>query len=102
MSHLAPLLPTWPATPPAAASPAATPSVAAVFDSLQQVRHFHDAAISLDGRRVAWSVKGREGAGPARLGSVVLSDLPAGGTPRRLTASTDGKTHRELDAVFSP
>jgi dipeptidyl aminopeptidase/acylaminoacyl peptidase len=51
---------------------------------------------------VAFSLKGREGDGPERLGSVFVADVPAGGPPRRLSAATDGKTHRELGAVFSP
>ena len=80
----------------------AAPSVDAVFESQQQVRHFHDAAISPDGKRVAWSVKSREGDdGPERLGSVFVAELPAG-APRRLTAAADGRTRRELGAAFSP
>ena len=88
------------AAPNASASPQ-TPPVQTVFDSLQQVRHFHDAAISPDGRRAVWSVKMREGEGPERLGTIFVADLPSG-TPRPLTAAVDGKPHRELDAVFSP
>jgi dipeptidyl aminopeptidase/acylaminoacyl peptidase len=86
---------------PNASAPPAPGSVESVFDSLERVRHFHDAAISSDGKRAAWSVKAREGDGPERLGLVYLAELPSG-TPRRLTAAKDGKTHRELGAVFSP
>ncbi len=85
----------------ASASPAARPSLDAVFESLQGVRHFHDAAISPDGKRAAWSVKAREAEGAERLGAIFVADLPAG-APRPLTAAGDGKTHRELGAAFSP
>jgi len=58
------------ALPNASASPVppAPGSVEAVFDSLERVKHFHDASISADGKRAAWSVKASEGDGPERLG----------------------------------
>jgi dipeptidyl aminopeptidase/acylaminoacyl peptidase len=91
------------ALPNASASPVAPApgSVEAVFESLEKVRHFHDAAISADGKHAAWSVRAREGEGPERLGLIYVADLPSG-TPRRLTAAKDGKAHRELGAAFSP
>jgi dipeptidyl aminopeptidase/acylaminoacyl peptidase len=91
------------ALPNASASPVppAPGSVEAVFDSLERVKHFHDASISADGKRAAWSVKASEGDGPERLGLIYVAELPSG-TPRRLTAAKDGKPHRELGAVFSP
>ena len=85
----------------AAPNVSASPSIDTVFASLQQVRHFHDAAISPDGARVAWSTKAREGEGSERLGTIFVARLPSG-QPRRLTAAHDGKPHRELGAVFSP
>ncbi|MEP6993521.1 MAG: hypothetical protein ABI968_03290, partial [Acidobacteriota bacterium] len=87
------------AVPNASAPPA--PSVEAVFASLQEVHHFHDASISPDGKRAAWSMKAREGEGTERLGLISVVDLPSG-APRRLTAAKDGKPRREIDAVFSP
>ena len=89
------------ALPNASASPSATPSVDAVFESLERVHHFHDAAIAPDGKHAAWSVKAREGDGPERLGLIYVAELPSG-VPKRLSAARDGKAHRELGAVFSP
>ena len=86
---------------PNASAPPAPGSVEAVFDSLEGVHHFHDAAISADGKHAAWSVRASENGGPERLGLIYLADLPSG-APRRLTAARDGKPHRELGAVFSP
>jgi dipeptidyl aminopeptidase/acylaminoacyl peptidase len=87
------------ALPNASASPA--PSVDAVFDSLNRLRHFHDAAISPDGRRAAWSEKGRDKQGQEELGAISVADVPEGKT-RKLTAARDGRPHREHGAVFSP
>jgi len=89
------------ALPNASGSPPAPGSVEAVAESLDRVHHFHDASISPDGKRAAWSVKAREGDGPERLGLIYVAELPSG-SPRRLSAAKDGKAHRELDAVFSP
>ncbi len=101
MVHLTLALASLLALPNASGSPPAPGSVEAVSDSLERVRHFHDAAISADGKRAAWSVRAREGDGPERLGLIYVAELPSG-TPRRLTAAKDGKAHRELGAVFSP
>jgi dipeptidyl aminopeptidase/acylaminoacyl peptidase len=87
--------------PAASASPAAHPSVEAVFAELQKVREFHDASISPDGRMAAWSRKLTDADGRERLGAISLAELPSG-APKRLTAATDGKPRRELEAVFSP
>ena len=95
------LLVTLLSVPNASASPAAAPSVDVVFDSLRKVRHFHDAAISPDGKQAAWSVKEREAGGPEKLGLIYVADLLSG-KPRRFTAAADGKPHREYGAVFSP
>jgi dipeptidyl aminopeptidase/acylaminoacyl peptidase len=99
--HLSLALASLLALPNASGSPPAPGSVEAVFESLEKVRHFHDAAISADGKRAAWSVRAREGDGPERLGLIYVAELPSG-SPRRLSAAKDGKAHRELGAVFSP
>ncbi len=101
MAHLSLALASLLALPNASGSPPAPGSVEAVSESLERVRHFHDAAISEDGKRAAWSVRAREADGPERLGLIYVAELPSG-TPRRLTAAKDGKAHRELGAVFSP
>jgi len=89
--------------PNASASPAAHPSIDTVFASLQKVRDFHDASISPDGRRAAWSSKLPDKEGRERLGAISIVELTSGsGTPRRLSAASDGKPRRELEPVFSP
>ncbi len=77
------------------------PSVDTVLDSLARVRRFHDVTISPDGQRVAWSESRRGSDGRENLGSISLADLPSG-EPRAVTASEDGKPHRERGAAFSP
>jgi dipeptidyl aminopeptidase/acylaminoacyl peptidase len=79
----------------------APPSVDAVFESLQQVRHFHDAAISPDGRRAAWSEKVVDRDGQSRLGAIRVAELSSGAS-RPLTAAGGGQRRRELEPVFSP
>jgi len=85
----------------AVATPAARPSVDAVFESLRSVHHFHDVAIAPDGRRAAWSQTALDRDNQENLGVIHVADV-ASGKSRRLTASRDGKTHREQGAVFSP
>jgi len=79
----------------------APPSIDSVFASLQKVRGFHDAAISPDGLRVAWSEKLADAAGLERRGAIRVAELPSG-PPRPLSAAADGKPHREKEPVFSP
>ena len=87
-----------------AASNASAPprvSVKQAFEAERAVRHFHDAAISPDGERAAWSVKTAAADGTDTLGQISVRALE-GGTARRLTAGKDGKAHREWGAAFSP
>ncbi len=101
MLHLPLVLASLLVTPAASAPPAPAPSVKAVYESLRQVRHFHDTAIAPDGARAAWSVKVADKDGAEVLGAISVADLPAG-KARRLTAAQDGKAHREWGAAFSP
>ena len=89
--------------PNASASPATRvhPPIETVFASLQRVRGFHDASISPDGQRAAWSRKVADRDGRDRLGAIMVAELPSG-KPRRLSAATDGRPRRELEPVFSP
>jgi dipeptidyl aminopeptidase/acylaminoacyl peptidase len=87
--------------PAASASPSPTVSIDSVFASLQKVRGFHDASISPDGLRAAWSRKLPDTEGRDRLGAISVAELSSGAS-RRLSASTDGKPRRELEPVFSP
>jgi len=86
---------------PAASAPPAPISVDAVFAALRAVRHFHDATISPDGKRVAWSEKIEGRGGDERLGAIRVMDL-ATRSPRPLSAAPGGPPRRELSAVFSP
>jgi dipeptidyl aminopeptidase/acylaminoacyl peptidase len=79
---------------PAAQAPR---SIAAVLDTLDRVRGFHETATSPDGKRVAW-VEDIDAAG--ELTAVYVRDLPSG-EPRRITAGT-GASHRENGVAWSP
>ncbi len=83
---------------PTASTP---PSIDSVFASLEKVRGFHDASISTDGRRAAWSQKLPDAEGQERLGAIRVADLSTGAS-RPLSAATDGKPRKELEPVFSP
>jgi len=95
------ILATLLALAPPSASPATRPSVKQVFDSAEKVRHFHDVAISRDGRSVAWSEKAKRADGSERMGRLFLAS-PAGAKPRRLTGAAGGKDAKEKSAAFSP
>ena len=85
----------------AAPNASAPPAIDAVFASLRQVRGFHDASISPDGRRAAWSEKVTEAGGLERLWAIRVADV-ATGASRRLSAAADGKPRKEMEPVFSP
>ena len=85
----------------AAPNASAPPAIETVFASLEKVRGFHDASISPDGRRAAWSQKLPEASGIARLGTIRVADL-ATGASRPVSAAADGKPRREIEPVFSP
>ena len=76
-------------------------SVKQVFDSLESVRHFHDVAISRDGRSVAWSERAKDAKGQDQLGRVFVAAAGAA-KPRRLTGAAGGKDAKEKGAAFSP
>src|SRR6187549_1636782 len=82
-------------------------SVKQVFDSLESVRHFHDVAISRDGRSVAWSERAKDakdqGAAFSPDGSRVafLSDAGTPGKTQIWVASVKagGAAPRKLTRV---
>ncbi|MGE5414948.1 MAG: hypothetical protein ACM3NW_12270, partial [Syntrophomonadaceae bacterium] len=100
MLHLTVALAALLALPSTSASPAI--SVKAAFEAQRPVRHFHDAAISPDGVRAAWSQKEPDAEGREIYGTISVRAVEGGGAARRLTASRDGRPHREWGAVFSP
>ena len=101
MLHLPLLLASLLSVPGTSASPAAAPSVKAVFEAQLAIRHFRDTAIAPDGARAAWCEKALDKDGQETLGAISIAELP-GGKARRLTAGKDGKPHREWGAAFSP
>jgi len=87
------------ASPAASASPAV--SVKAAVQAASAVRHFHDIAISPDGERAAWSQRAPDTDGREALGAISVGGVESR-KPRRLTAASDGRPHREWGAAFSP
>ena len=83
-----------------AAAPARS-SLETVLDALEQVRGFRGAAISPDGKSVAWveRIRGRDGTD--NLSFIDVAEI-ARPVPRRLTAGTDARAHREHSAAWSP
>jgi dipeptidyl aminopeptidase/acylaminoacyl peptidase len=90
---------------PAARGTALTPAAEqAVLDTFFAARTFEQAAISPDGRTVAWveDLPGRAGAA-AEDRAIFLAALPAGGAaPRRLTAAPGRWVHEEEAVAWSP
>jgi len=76
------------------------PSVDSVFDALHSLRTFSAAVISPDGTRVAWVENVDES--PEMRRSIIWVAPVAGGTPVRISAARDGKSHRERDIAWSP
>jgi dipeptidyl aminopeptidase/acylaminoacyl peptidase len=73
-------------------------SISAVLDALDRVRPLHESSISPDGRRVAWV----EDASPDGGLSVIHVRALQGGSETRVTAATDGATHREKGLAWAP
>ncbi|HSD71539.1 MAG TPA: S9 family peptidase, partial [Thermoanaerobaculia bacterium] len=84
------------------ASPA-RPSVESVLTALQNVQEYDAAAISPDGKRVAWVRKIKDAKGAWKLAAVEISDLSA---PSRasvqITAGAGGRAHDERGPAWSP
>src|ERR1700693_6462829 len=77
------------------------PSLESVLDALEQVHGFRGAAISPDGARVAWVKRIRSREGVEILSAIDVADL-ASPAPRRLTAASDARAHRENSPAWSP
>jgi dipeptidyl aminopeptidase/acylaminoacyl peptidase len=101
MVHLGFALISLLAAPAASASPAARPSVKAVFESQLAIRHFHDVAIAPDGSLAAWGVRAADPEGRERLGTISVA-ATGGGKPRSLTACRNASPCKEWGAAFSP
>src|SRR5262249_46100611 len=78
------------------------PSISSVLEPQRQVKNYSTAVISPDGDRVAW-VEGLENTGTSlSRASVIWATSASGGAPRRVTAASDGKNHRETGPSWSP
>jgi dipeptidyl aminopeptidase/acylaminoacyl peptidase len=76
-------------------------SLESVLDALEQVHSFRGAAISPDGTRVAWVKRIRSREGAERLSAIDVGDI-ASASPRRVTAASDARAHREHSVAWSP
>src|SRR5262249_29593981 len=83
-----------------AGAPART-SLDPVLDALEGIRSFKSAAISPDGTRTAWveRVRSREG---SEFLSVIDVSQPGDPSPRRITAASDARAHREHSVAWPP
>jgi dipeptidyl aminopeptidase/acylaminoacyl peptidase len=79
------------------ATAAQQPSIAGVLDTLDRVRAFHETAISPDGRRVAWV---EDVSIADATTAIYIRDLRSG-EPKRVTAATDGRAHKENGIAWS-
>jgi dipeptidyl aminopeptidase/acylaminoacyl peptidase len=71
--------------------------------TLFATRQFEQAAISPDGKRVAWVEKliGKDGA-PSRKTAIYFSDIEAKAAPKRLRAAVGAVDHEEGNVAWSP
>ena len=74
----------------------------AVLSALERVRHYREATLSPDGRRIAWSDRIADPDGRESLSTAWIAEVEATPKARRVTAARDGKAHRERELAFSP
>src|ERR1700676_1522461 len=81
----------------------ATGPIHDVEKTLFATRRFEQAAISPDGKRVAWveTLIGKDGA-PSGNPAIYFSQIEAKTTPRRLTAGLGTRHHEEGNVAWSP
>jgi dipeptidyl aminopeptidase/acylaminoacyl peptidase len=85
------------------AIPARTPSLETVLSTLQNVQEYDAAAISPDGKRVAYVRKIKNAQGAWKLAAVEVVDLSSSSMPpRRITAGKTGAAHDERAPAWSP
>ena len=90
-----------PASP--AAAPARKPAAQETKRSLFKAQHFDQAAISPDGKRVAWvEIRADEEGAPTGKQDIYLQDLSAAGKPMRVTAGAPTTHFNEGNIAWSP
>src|SRR2546422_7751202 len=74
-------------------------AIAHVLETLDRVRAFHQTAISPDGHRVAWV---EDVSLADSTTAVFVRDVGTSGSPERVTAAPDGKTHKQDGVAWWP
>jgi dipeptidyl aminopeptidase/acylaminoacyl peptidase len=83
--------------------PESRPSLDTVLDSLSQTRTFREAALSPDGKRVAWVESLPEKEGPTDKTAIYVADLAStSGPPQRISAGDGVAAYAEHDLAWSP
>jgi dipeptidyl aminopeptidase/acylaminoacyl peptidase len=87
----------------AAEKPKATSPIHDVEKTLFATHEFKEAAISLDGKRVAWveSLVGKDGA-PSGNTAVYISEIQTTAAPKRLKTGVSAGDHEETNVAWSP
>jgi dipeptidyl aminopeptidase/acylaminoacyl peptidase len=87
----------------AAATPIAKPAATETKQSLFKAQHFDQAAISPDGKRVAWvEVRADAEGAPTGKQDIFVQDVSAAGKPTRLTAGAPTAHFNEGNVAWSP
>ena len=87
----------------AAAKPPANPAAKETKQSLFKAQHFDQAAISPDGKRVAWvEIQADENGAPTGKQDIFVQDASAAGKPMRVTAGAPTAHFNEGNVAWSP
>ena len=80
-----------------------SPAVEQAIRAMSGVHEISEAAISPDGRRVAWveSLTGKNGA-PSHNSAIYVADWKSAAVPQRITAASAGAAASEHDIAWSP
>jgi len=92
-----------PKQPSSAAKPAAKPAAQETKQSLFRAQHFDQAAISPDGKRVAWvEIRADEEGAPTGKQDIYVQEASAAGKPIRVTAGAPAAHFNEGNVAWSP
>ncbi|HWY05412.1 MAG TPA: S9 family peptidase [Candidatus Acidoferrales bacterium] len=87
----------------AAAEPTTKPATQETKQSLFKAQHFDQAAISPDGKRVAWvEIRADDDGAPTGKQDIFLQDVSAPGKPMRVTAGAPTAHFNEGNVAWSP
>jgi dipeptidyl aminopeptidase/acylaminoacyl peptidase len=87
----------------AAAKPPANPAAQETKQSLFKAQHFDQAAISPDGKRVAWvEIRADEDGAPTGKQDTFVQDVSGAGKPIRVTAGASNAHFNEGNVAWSP